>query len=213
MSLVYSCQSSCARIDLIARKRLPATTRDLNQNRLSSTALPSEKASGKQPVRESAANSTKIDDPEECFIGTIVVTPTAGDTQLTFSISQKTSLLVNSFLAPRISFRLTIPSSSAIFKIAAFGTVSQLQEILQKGTGYWNVCDENGVTPIHVRPLTNEGDYVLTSSKYAARTLNIENCQLLLDLVNDVDTIEPNSIRIEYGHELSMVLHQSECML
>jgi hypothetical protein len=148
--LVYSCQSACARIDFIARKRSTEAYQNSNDQNSSAEAPLSEKVRGKRPLREGGVRSIETKDSTVHFIGKVVITPKLGGAQLIFNVSQKTNLLDNTFHAPRISFRLTIPRSSEIFKIAAFGTVFQLREMLESHIEFWNVCDEDGVSLIHV---------------------------------------------------------------
>ena len=76
-------------------------------------------------------------------------------------LEEETTLLTNIFHAPRLSFRLTIPSTSEIFKVASYGTVSQLHQILVNRAEYWNVYDENGVSLIHVSPLISLNKSIL----------------------------------------------------
>ena len=63
--------------------------------------------------------------------------------------------------------------------------------MLESRAEFWNVCDENGISPIHVCPLIHKHKNTLTKCQYAAKALNIENCAYLLEHINDVDAIEP----------------------
>lgn len=159
-SVVFSCQSPSARIDLIARKRVAEACEVSSHEIASSEVSLTEEAKGKQPLRQSGPAETE--DSTTRFIGTVVITPTVGNAQLILKISQKTTVWANTFLPPKISFRLTIPSTSEIFEIAAFGTVYQLREMLESRAESWNVCDENGVSPIQVASSTEQHDNTLT---------------------------------------------------
>ena len=97
-------------------------------------------AKGKNRLEEDEEVYSETEYLSTTYGGTLVLTPTNGQPQFALSIG----------LPPKISFRTTIPSTSTIFKLAAFGTLDQLRECLESHTEFWNVCDENGASLINV---------------------------------------------------------------
>ncbi|KAI4130626.1 MAG: hypothetical protein LQ347_003302 [Umbilicaria vellea] len=95
---------------------------------------------GKKGPKEVEGVYSETDNRSTTYGGTLVLTPTNGQHQFALSIC----------LPPKISFRTIIPSTSTVFKVAAFGTLDELKDILESRTESWNVCDENGASLINV---------------------------------------------------------------
>lgn len=169
---------------MVMRKRYAGICPNLNPpTDASEVALSGTK--GKKGPKEVEGVYSETDNRSTTYGGTLVLTPTNGQHQFALSIC----------LPPKISFRTIIPSTSTVFKVAAFGTLDELKDILESRTESWNVCDENGASLINVSLLDSFCEEILMICKYAAAApLNIPNCRYLLDLVEEVDTFEPHLI-------------------
>jgi len=87
------------------------------------------------------------------FRAKIVFTPPATFSsvpQTTVHLATHTKSYTSTLLTPLISFRTIIPLDSEIFKIATFGTSTDLQILLSSGKASLTDCDPYGRSPINV---------------------------------------------------------------
>jgi hypothetical protein len=141
--------SSCSLMDVMPfrrPKRSPCLT-------TIASALARDGRVGIRTRTYASPNHANGDQSTQHFQAEIVITPPANVhsvPQAIFHLATQTTRYTSTLLTPIISFRTIIPLDSKIFKIAKYGTSTDLQMMLSKGEASLTNCDPYGRSLINV---------------------------------------------------------------